>query len=172
MPRMRRRMMPIPYPVKTKNQHSLKLSVVPGVKNAWTIIQGTKPGTERVDGTTVPAGNHVYRLNFAINAIHASGSGSGDFDFYVAYIRSGQTIASDFPSADWSDIGLSPVRNQIWHSEAHQIGTEDAGPIKRKFSLKLPKMIQRIREGDEIKFVYDNSNSIVTNFGVRYSSFA
>ncbi len=172
---MRRRMRRAPtavYPVKTKNQHSLKQNTTIGTKNSWTILFGTGVGASRVAITDVAAGNHVYRLTFNINAIHPSGSGSGNFDFYICYMRHGQVINTDFPSADWSDIGLSKVRNQIFYSEQNQLGTEDGGRYTRKFSVKVPKLCQRIREGDSIRLIWDNSETLNTNFGVRFSSFS
>lgn len=172
MPRRMRRAAPISYPVKTKNQLSLKESTVMGTKHRFDIVTSLAPGEQRTLSGQVQAGDHVYRVNLSINATVPTGTGNTDFDFYVACIRSGQTLAT-LPSADWSDIGLSNLRNQIIYSEQNQLGSEDAGPLRRKISIKIPKIYQRIRQGDFIMLVYDNpSETVQVNIGARYSSFS
>ena len=172
MPRRMRRMAPIAYPVKTKNQISLKESSIAGTKHRFDLVTSLAPGEQRTLSGQVQAGDHVYRINLSVNATIASSAGNTDFDFYVACIRSGQTLGT-LPSADWSDIGLSNLRNQIIYSEQNQIGSEDAGPLKRKISIKIPKIYQRIRQGDFIMFVYDNpGDDVQVNLGARYSSFS
>ncbi len=173
MPRRfrRRPRMAMVAPVKLKNQHDFKASITIGMKNAFVLMTGIKPGAARVLSSEVPAGNHVYRYNLNLNAIHASGSGSGNIDLYIAFLRSGQTTA-DLPDANWSSIGLSTLRNQIIWSELNQVGTEDAGPYKRKVSVPVPKLYQRVREGDSAVLIWGNSETIEINYGVRFSSFS
>ncbi len=172
MPRFRRRRRMNRNPgVKLKNQHNFKASITVGPKNAYVLMAAIPPGAARVTGDQVPAGNHVYRYNLNLNAIHPTGSGSGNLDLYVAFLRAGQTTA-DLPDADWSAIGLSTLRNQIIWSELNQIGSEDAGPYKRKVSIPVPKLYQRVREGDQAVLIWGNSQTIEINYGVRFSSFS
>jgi len=110
-------------------------------------------------------------MNIYINAIVDSGSQNTNFDFYVIFRRSGQA-ASSIPEADFSSIGLSELRNQIIFSDLNQIGTEDAGPLKRKISIKIPKMFQRLREGDFWDLVYGHTVAVQTNMGFRAKAFS
>ncbi len=168
---MRRRVMQS-YPTKLKNQLSLKDTSLQGTKHIFDVVSIIALGTARTASGQIHSGDKVYRLNFSVNAKMASQNDSTDFDFYIALFRAGQTVGATFPTADWSDIGLSTVRNQIFFSEQNQIGTDDAGPLKRRFSVKVPKIYQRLRDGDSIKLIYDNvGGNIQVNLGCRYSSF-
>ena len=173
MPRRMGRRMPMAYPVKIKNQVSFKESSLMGSKHIFDVVGVLQTGEQRTVSGQVTPGSHIYRINFSVNAIVASGAGSTDFDFYVCILRSGQTVGATFPTADWSDIGLSKVRNQIFYSDANQIGSEDAGPLRRKFSVKLPKIYQRMRDGDSIKLIYDNpGDNVQVSMNARFSSFS
>ncbi len=172
MPRRFRRRMAAPRATITslKNQHGRQQTTVPGTKNFISVMTAIAPGEARVLGSQVPAGAHVYSIACDLNWIHGSATGDGSLNWYFIFMRSGQEVA-DAPSADWSDIGLSNLRNQIIYSELNSIGTEDAGPIKRRVRIKVPKLYQRIREGDVWRLIYDNTSSVEENIGFRFKSF-
>jgi len=173
MPRrfMRRRRAPMAYPVKLKNQHGVEETVIPTNKAVYVVVNGIAPGAARITGADVPAGGHVYIINVVLNAINTTSADSSSFHFYFAIVRHSQDITVDFPSPDWSDIGLSNVRNQIFYSDLNVIGTEDAGGIKRKFALKVPKIYQRVREGDRLVMIVKTTDNINASYGWRFSSF-
>ena len=171
MPRFRRRRrMSVASVTSLKNQHGRKQNTVPGTKNFISVMTAIPPGEARTLGSQVPAGAHVYSVACDLNWIHGSGSGAGSLDWYFIFMRAGQEIA-DAPTADWSDIGLSNLRNQIIYSELNEIGTEDAGAVKRRVRIKVPKLYQRVREGDVWRLVYDNSDTVEENIGFRFKSF-
>jgi len=154
-----------------KVQHGRSQSDVPNSKNTFALLRTVGVGEARVTGDQVQPGSHIFRMNVYINALVPSGSGNTNFDYYIVFRRSGQTSAN-LPEADFSSIGLSTLRNQIIFSDLNQIGTEDAGPMKRKISIKVPKMYQRIREGDLWDLVYGHSAAVETNLGFRAKSFS
>ena len=170
MPR-RRRTSGMRFSTSLKVQHGRSQSDIAAPRNTFVLMDGIKPNAERTLGSEVVAGAHIFSMNVYVNALVPSGSGNTNFDYYVIYLRTGQT-PSIIPDADFSAIGLSPVRNQIIFSDLNQIGTEDAGPMKRKVHIKTPKLYQRIREGDQWLLVYGHSSTVETNLGFRAKSFS
>ncbi len=173
MPRFRRRAprMSMKGVTSLKMQHGRAQSDIAGVRNNFSLLFGIKPGQARVTGTEAAAGSHVYSFDLYINAIVDSGGGNSNFDCYVIFLRDGQTISTS-PEADFTDIGLSPRRNQIIYSDLNQLGSEDAGPLRRKIHIKVPKLYQRIRESDLWVFVYGHSANIQTNLGFRAKNYS
>jgi len=101
-------------------------------------------------GIEVPTGAKVFSVELWVQVVSASASASGNLQWYIAKSRSGQALASDFPEPDFSATGLSQVRNQIFHQETAQFGTEDAGPYKFHRRIRIPRVYQRCRANDNI----------------------
>jgi hypothetical protein len=150
-----------------KAQHQLKQSTVAGLKHVVVITKTIGVGVARTQQTDVPVGARLSGIVCNLNWIVPSGSGTANIDFYIMQRRSGQSDA-DIPFADWSSIGTSDVRNQIFHSDINLTGTEDAGPLRRMFRLKIPKRFQRCRDGDEWILVYDTSENTSDSLGFRF----
>ncbi len=171
MPRRRARRNGMRFNTSLKMQHGRAQSDVPAPRNTFDLLVGIGPNEARTTGFQAVAGSHVFSMDVYINAIVPSGAQNTNFDYYVIYLRSGQT-ASIIPDADFSSIGLSTLRNQIIFSDLNQIGTEDAGPLKRKLHIRTPKLYQRIREGDQWVLVYGHAIAIETNLGFRAKSYS
>jgi len=150
-----------------KASHSLKQTTLARNQHIIDIVEGVEVGTQRVTNVQVPVGARITSIVCNLSWIMPTGSGTGNIDFYVMQRRSGQNIG-DIPTADWSDIGNSNVRNQIFHSDMGLIGTEDAGAFRRAFRLKIPKKFQRVREGDKWTLVYDITDNMETAHGFRF----
>ena len=138
-----------------------------GVKNQLNIIATLKVGQERTVPQEVPVGARIRGITCNLNWIVPSGSGTSTVEFYIIQLRAGQGTGN-IPNADWTDIGLSTVRNQIFHTDMGITGTEDAGAFRRSFYLKIPKKFQRVREGDTWTLVYDITDTMTTAHGFRF----
>ena len=150
-----------------KASHQLKQSTLAGLKHVHVITKTIGVGAQRAQQTEIPVGAKLSSIVCNLNWIIPSGSGAANVDFYIMQRRSGQTDA-DIPFADWSSIGNSNVRNQIFHSDINLIGSEDAGPLRRVFRLRIPQKFQRCRDGDEWVLVYDTSDNTQDSLGFRF----
>ncbi len=153
-----------------KNQHGFDLSLMAASNQILDFAQGVETGEPRTLGTEVPVGAKISRIFVSLNFVSATGGDTSSFKWYLAKSRSGQSGATDFPTADWSDIGLSQVRNQIFYSVTSQVGTEDAGPYKFGRWLKIPKIYQRMRAGDAFFVKVSNSaaGALISGFLYKY----
>jgi len=171
MPRFRRRRMRMRAPItqSVKNMFQLKQSLVPAttsnIQFATTVDVGAPT---KVLGTEVPNGAKIFSVLVSVNLINPSATGDGDLEYYFCKKRGGQTLNADFPDPDWTSIGLSDVRNQIFHSELTQFGSEDAGPYKKTFRLKIPRIYQRMRSGDELVLRIEASIASEISVGFLY----
>ena len=147
-------------------QHGRSQSDVPSTKNVFNLVLGIPPNTARTTGNECTAGAHIFSMDVYVNAITPSASNETNFNYYIAFRRQGQA-SSALPEADFSDIGLSNMRNQIIFSDLNQLGTEDAGPLRRKHHIKIPQMYQRVREGDQWDLIYGHTDAVETNLGFR-----
>jgi len=154
------------FPTWTKNQFNQDQSILAGIAVPVNLVTGVKVnGDIKILGTEVPAGARVRSIDVYLNLIIPSGSGNGTVVYYVMCRRSGQTVV---PAGSFTAIGLSDLRNQVIKSEMVMIGTEDAGPLRAKFKVKLPKIYQRIREGDTIDLIVNIDNGGEMSAGCRY----
>ncbi len=93
-------------------------------------------------------GEHVYGFFLSIFLIGTTGAPvNGAANWYIAKRRDGQEIIGDFPAP--GSTGASKVRNQIFHEEKGLIGSGDGTAMAFKGVVKVPKGMQRCREGDE-----------------------
>ncbi len=154
------------FSTSTKNMFSKGVTNPTGTADSMDLVVGTAPQAERTLNTQVPAGAHVFSMDIYVNAIVPSGGERTLFLYTVQYTRSGQSVET---AIEFASLGLSNQRNQVLVSEMAQCGTEDAGPIRRKFHFKVPKIIQRVREGDKITLVWkSNGATVEVDMGVRY----
>ncbi len=108
--------------------------------------------------TNVPTGSKVFRIRVTLIAQGASGSDSGNFQWYLAKSRDGQLFTS-YPAPN--AMGNDKLRNQIFHSEFGAFGTQDGMYYKFDRWIKIPKIYQRMRAGDSF-FIKTNSTSAGT----------
>ncbi len=152
---------------KVKNQISFPQTIVGNTLIQLEIATAvTGSADTKVLGNEVPVGAFVKMVAVYVNVQSIDGTSAGSFDYYIATQRSGQGAA--FPDTQFSAIGLSPVRNQIYHSDMNEIGSEDSAPLRQKFFVKVPKIYQRIRDGDKLIFVMKGAQAMETNIGFRY----
>ncbi len=155
------------YPQKIKNQFNVDQSILQNVVTEVDFaISVNGQANTKVTGVEVPVGAHIQAMDVYVNAVSAEANQVGSFVYYMAKVREGQ--GASFPVANFTAIGLSKVRNQIFKSEMLMIGTEDAGPIRHKFRQRIPKVYQRMRDGDKIAIFFQSSLGLETSVGTRY----
>ena len=161
--------------VSYKHQRAEDVTYVgAGSNHQFNIINVIGPG-EPSTPTDVAAGHKVYGVNISLNFIHPSGSGTDTPKWMVVYLRADQSIATLFAAtnaADWSNIGLSNARNQVIKSFMSVIGTEDSGPRIYNIRVKLPRIYQRLREGDRLVIIFNAVTAGPLSIGVRYKEFS
>ena len=165
MPRRRRGGMG-KFTTSTKNMFSVSESNPMNIQSSLDMVEGVAPNKERVTPNEVPAGAHVFGIDVYVNAIVPSGSGHTNFNYIVQIQRTAQ---GPITNLDFSSLGLSNLRNQIIHSDMVQLGTEDAGPLRRKLRIKIPRIWRRIRQGDVISLQWvATTTAIEVHMGCRY----
>ncbi len=145
-----------------------------GANNFYTVYTGTGPGSTATPDT-VPAGNKVFSVNVSLNYINPEGSGTATINWMIIHLRADQNINTLFAATDasnWTNIGLSLARNQVLKSFLSLVGSEDAGPKLWNVHIKIPKMWQRVREGDSIVIVFNSVTAGPLSTGTRFKSFS
>ncbi len=176
MPRhfARRPMMRAPI-VSYKHQKVTDTSYVGTSANTThRLYTGGSPGSEATPDS-VPAGNKVYSVNVVVSFIHGSGTGDTNIDWMLTKLRADQNVSTLFASpggANWSTLGLSQGRNQVIKSYMGQAGTEDAGPKTWNVHIKIPKIYQRVREGDVLDITFNATDVGSLRLAHRYKSFS
>jgi len=171
---MRRPMMRAPI-VSYKHQRNENASYVgAGANHQYNVIVGAEPGQVGT-AQSVAAGNKIYSINVSLNFIHGTQNGNDTPSWMLVSLRDGQTIPSCFAATDaseWSNIGLSSCRNQVIKSYMTVVGSEDAGPRTWNVHIKIPKIFQRIRQGDAIVIVFNSQDPGTLSIGTRFKSFS
>ena len=151
-----------------KNSGETRQTLIPATSADIVLAGGTEVGVAtKILGTEVPVGAKVFSIELWINAVPTVGTDTSEGDWYIAKNREGQTLGS-FPDPDFSTTGLSEKRNQIFHQEAFQTGTEDAGPYKFHRRLKIPRIYQRMRAGDFIFVKIEADLALTTQVAFLY----
>jgi len=90
-------------------------------------------------------------------------------NWYIIKTRSGQTTV---PNA--SQVGLSDLRNQVFHQEKGLAGSGDGTPMAFKGVIVVPKGMRRMREGDQFEIVINLTTTESARFCLRaiYKSFS
>ena len=160
--------------VSTKVQFATPVSYVgTGANHEDVIALGVPVGTDAVLVVNVANGSKIYNIHCQAGFISGSGTNVGIWSFMIVKLRDGQTIASEFATinaSQWSNIGLSKVKNQVIKSFTGVFGTEDAGAVNLNFNCKIPKIYQRMRDGDRIigVFTADQAGVLQTAFRYKY----
>ncbi len=169
--------------MRSRTQRFRNAPIVQSVKNQFEVTQSTVAGTgivrdlasaveiggaTKVTGVEVPVGAKIFSITLTQNFITQSGSVNASFNFYVMKVRGGQTD-NELPAADFTAIGLSNLRNQIFYSLTTEVGTQDAGPFKMtNRRIKIPRIYQRMRAGDRIVVVATSDEIGTYKTGVIY----
>ncbi len=110
------------------------------------ILDGVAAPPDPFSPGKVVVGSRVSSFFLTVFIIGSSGSPvTGSINWYVGCRRGGQSLA-DFPTP--SVTGVSLVRNQIIHEEKGLSGSGDGTPMAFKGVILIPRIYQRIREGD------------------------
>ncbi len=156
-----------PIVTSIKNSHQTDVTTVAGtaqiINAAVTVEQGV---ATKVTGQEVPTGCKIHSVEIWVNCNSTSGGADGTVEWYFAKLRSGQNQNTQFPDTDLSSTGLSDVRNQIFHQEIGQYGSQDAGPYKFHRRVKVPRIYQRQRAGDVLWLKL--TTSVVTDLQVGF----
>lgn len=110
----------------------------------------------------VPTGSIIKFIEIQIACGQIVG-GSVFIHYSLQLLRSGQ---SSVPS---NVVGGSNRRNQVLHQNFYQLGINQN--FNRTLKMKIPRMFQRIREGDLWLLEMTNSNSLAIGFQIIYKFF-
>ncbi len=130
-----------------KQIQQTNLSLIAGTQATQVFVTGVDNYVGPTLNNEVPTGAKVFSVDVQIDLINPS-SGIGSLHMYFGKRRSGQNLASNFPDAD--AVGGSDVRNQIFHQFQTMFGTSDGKAVIFHKRLKVPGMMQRVREGDQL----------------------
>ncbi len=164
--RPRMRMNPIQ---SVKNQLATKQSLLGNTLEQIFIAQSVDVGAAtKITGREVPTGASIYSIDVSVNFISSTGGQTGTFDWVLMKTREGQGVVSLITSPDWSDIGLANGRNQVIKSFMTIFATEDGGSVKYNLHIKIPKIYQRMRAGDNFVIALESSDAGTLAVGARY----
>jgi len=155
-------------PVKrTKNQTNTDQSILAGASVGIVIALGVKPtGDVKVTGNEVTAGSIIKQVSCYVNVTPPTAA-VDSLQYYIAMQRNGQDFINQL-QPDFTSIGLSANRNQVIWSDMDQTGSGEGPTVRKKFRLKIPKIYQRLREGDALLFVIKSAQGSETSIGFRY----
>ncbi len=152
-----------------KNCFQATSSIIASTNVLTDLVTAVDVGSAtKVTGIEVPTGAKVFSIELWIDFISGSSAVTGTFDWYIAKSRSGQAPASTFPDPQFTDVGLSALRNQVFHQETTIFGTEDAGAYRFHRRIKIPKIYHRVRAGDKIFVMAQAQNAGTFNIAVIY----
>ncbi len=161
-----RRMNPIQ---SVKNQFQTDQTILGSTLIQDFVATATEQGVAtKITGKEVPVGATVASIFVSVNFVSATGGQTGDFQWCLMKLRSGQSVATTITSPNWSNIGLSDARNQVIKSFMTIFGTEDAGSVKYNLQIRIPKIYQRMRAGDSFVLAMQASDAGSLSTGARY----
>ena len=170
--RRRRRVMSSPV-VSQKHQHSQNQSYIGTSANLEFLIVEVGLQGIATSPSKVQNGTKIYNIFVSVSAIRDSSTDGSTYSWMLVKLRNGQTI-DDIAAVDasnWSNVGNSMIKNQIFHTEMGIFGTEDAGSVRYNRIIKIPKIYQRQREGDSFVLVFNSLEPAVVSLGARFKSF-
>jgi len=171
--RMPRRRMQAPI-VSKKVQRNENISYAgTDVNNEFEVYQGVDAGAG-VTQQDIPIGHKVYSIDVSVNFISVDSSTSTVFSWAIFHLRQDQVINTLFgtPATEWSNLGASSGRNQVFKSFMGIVGTEDAGSVRYNTHIKIPKQWHRIREGDRCVIVFNAPQAGTLSIGTRYKHYS
>ena len=168
--RMRRRSSP---PLVTyKHQRNENLTYIGSAANQnYVIYTGGNQGSQ-TSAMQVPTGARVESVNVSVNFASGSGALTGTLSWMIVKFRDSQQ-ASDIAVTDasaWSNIGLSMMRNQVFVSHMAIFATEDGGVYRFNKQILIPKIYQRVREGDVLMLIFNANEAGPLSIGTRFKS--
>ncbi len=137
------------------------------IANSVTARAGVFNPVEVEVGATI---NAFYVTLFVIGATGAPLNGA--IQWYIAKQRSGQNSTADFP--DPNNVGVSNLRNQIFHQEKGLAGSGDGTAMVFKGVIVVPKGMRRQRDGDQFFIKLnsgDTTNDATFCIQVHYNEF-
>ncbi len=158
--------------VTYKHQRNVAISYLGGnVNDIFDIYTGIPQGGI-TDPVSVPVGSRVESIFVSMNFVSESSATTGTYSWMILKLRTGQTVAdiSSTNTSTFSNIVASNLRNQEFATYMGIHATEDAGPIRYNIQIKIPKIYQRVREGDQLLLVFNADAGGPLNIGVRYKS--
>ncbi len=133
-----------------KNCFEVKITAAAGAIQNNAVAKAVEVGVAtKVTGIEVPVGAKVFSIEVWQGFVGQTGTVTAVVEWFIGKAREGQTFSS-FPDPDFTAVGLSGRRNQIWHQEQSLTGTENASPYKFHRRIKVPKIYQRMRADDNI----------------------
>jgi len=176
MPYRRRRRMAMRAPIVSfKHQQVEDTSYVGASANLiHRLYVGLPPGEPNTP-VAVANGEKVYSVDIVVSFIHGEGTGDTNLNFMLTKFRADQSVSTLFAATNassWSNIGESSARNQVIKSYMGQAGTEDAGPKTYTLHIKIPKIYQRVREGDALDVIFNATDIGSLRIGHRYKSYS
>lgn len=164
----------MPKVVTFKHQFEASVTYAGAAANSILILYtGVGPGDNML-ANTVAAGHQVYSVDVVVDFIAAAAADTTDSSWMLLYLRAGQTV-SDIAATDasnWTNIGLSNLRNQVIKSFTTIGGSDAAGPTKGHVHIKIPKIYQRVREGDQLMTVFNASAGGPLKQAFRYKDYS
>ncbi len=169
--RSRRRM--ILAPIQSFKQQRQEAVTYAGslANNNYIVAVGTLQDAMGGDRKNVPVGANISSVHVTVNFGNTSAAATGDGNWMLTCLRAGQDIQDEFAAtnaADWTNIGLSNARNQVIKSFLVNFGTENGSTYRYSQQIKIPKVYQRIRQGDVWTVTWTSGLGGQLLIGTRY----
>lgn len=139
--------------------------------NNYIVVVGVARDALSGDRKNVPVGAKIMSIAVTVNFGSTSAAATGDGNWMLTCLRAGQDVQDEFAAtnaADWSNIGLSNARNQVIKSFLVNFSTENGATYRHSSQIKIPKMYQRIRQGDVWTITWNSGLGGQLAIGTRY----
>ncbi len=139
--------------------------------NNYVVAVGVQRDAVGADRKNVPVGANISNVHVSVNFGSGSTSATGDATWMFTCLRDGQTVGGVFAgtnASDWTNIGLSDSRNQCIKSFIGNFGTENGNTYRASGNVKIPKIYQRIRQGDVWTVTWNSGLAGSLVIGTRY----
>ncbi len=159
----RRRFMPRPVIQSFKkvlnDAPASRLAATNIITNLSVGVDSAAAGQTSPTDANVPTGSSIrfFEIQWAMGNLTG---GNNFFHVTIQLTRSSQSVVS--PNV----VGGNTQRNQVFFQSLFQIGTEQNG--SRVYRFRVPKMFQRVREGDTWRFVRQGDATFTDSVQVIY----
>lgn len=161
--------------VSEKKQRNENITYLGGnANNNYTLLTGIATGVAETV-STAHVGKKLFSVDVSVNFVNGTANTGSTYNWMVWKAHAGQTTSNEFAAnnaSSWSVIGLSNARNQIIKSYMGNTGTEDAQALQRNVHIKIPKHMQRIRQGDEYILIFNATESGALSTGSRFKVYS
>lgn len=113
-------------------------------------VDGVAAGQTSAIDTNVPTGALIKYIEFQFTAINLSLTTPVYIASTIQLVHTGQSIVPPLT------VGGNPQRNQVFHQEYFSAGGNQN--TNRVFRFKVPKRVQRVREGSKWRLIVNNSD--------------